>query len=117
MRGQGAGVARAAAVLSFAALLLRPAHSFWPLEDSNWTCEVVNTSSLCTDPAVEDINPDDPAINLYSRRPQQRPPSLLQRVHVILGKSASVNGRSQVMACTDCLSLHPIVRQTVWQAH
>ena len=98
MSRPGYRLLKAAAVISVAVLLLKPAQSFWPLEDPAWTSWLVNTSSLCTDPVVEDLNPEDPAIRLYKRRPKQQQSSFLQSVHDFLGRSLDADGHPQVLA-------------------
>jgi hypothetical protein len=100
------GVLKAAAVLCVAVLLLQPTQSFWPAEDSLWTSELVNSSSLCTDAAVEDLNPEYPPIRQYSRQPQQPQPSFLQHVHEFLGRSLDADGHPQV-------HLFPLLHNTV----
>lgn len=76
-------------------LLLASAKAFWPAEDSLWSAELVNTSSLCSNASVEDVNPEDPAIWQYTRKPIQNHKSFLQNVHSMLGGGYS-NGLSQV---------------------
>lgn len=101
MSGPTRRLVKAAAIVRVVFLLLKPTQSLWSVEDPIWTSELVNTSSLCIDPAVEDLNPEDPAIRLYSRRPQQQQSSFLRSVHDYLGRSLDADGHPQVLGWTE----------------
>ena len=75
---------------------LRPLKANWPAEDSQWSAELVNTSSLCYNASVEDVNPEDPAIWQYTRGPAGKQKSFLQNVHGLLGGGYNSGGLSQV---------------------
>ena len=75
----------------------RPTFS-WPVESAAWSRQLVNCSSLCTEPAIEDLNPEDPAILQFSRKPEQQKASFLQHVHSLLGRSLDLDGRPQACA-------------------
>jgi len=77
-------------------IILGPVRAFWPAEDTEWSAELVNTSSLCYNASVEDVNPEDPAIWQYTRGPQGSRKSFLQNVHSLLGGSFDSGGLSQV---------------------
>lgn len=69
---------------------------FWPAEDSVWSVKTVNTSSLCTNSTVEDVNPEDPAIWQFTRKPVPQQYSFFQHVHSLFGKSFENEGHPQV---------------------
>ena len=75
---------------------LRPLNAYWPAEESQWSAELVNTSSLCYNASVEDVNPEDPAIWQYTRGPVGKQKSFLQNVHGLLGGGYNSGGLSQV---------------------
>jgi hypothetical protein len=68
----------------------------WPGEDSLWSAELVNTSTLCTNFTVEDVNPEDPRIWQYARKPVPQQPSFLQHVHSIFGRTFEHDGHPKV---------------------
>ena len=64
------------AIVCAANVLTGLAEGFWPAEDTQWSAELVNTSSLCFNASVEDVNPEDPAIWQYSRAASAKPRKL-----------------------------------------
>ena len=92
-RGRRAHVAYTFGAFS---LCLTSVAAFWPAEDSQWNAELVNTSSLCYNASVEDVNPEDPAIWQYARGPLLGSGSFLQNVHSLLGRGFDSGGLSQV---------------------
>ena len=106
MSTPGSAVQRALAVFILCLLTLRLSFS-WPVASAGWGSQLVNSSSLCTDPAIEDLNPEDPAILQFSRKPEQQKASFLQHVHSLLGRSLDLDGRPQARTqppCTSCIS-------------
>lgn len=79
-------------------IVVRPAlvRGFWPGENSLWSVESVNTSRLCTNATVEDVNPEDPAIWQFTRKPVPQEYSFLHHVHSLFGKSFENEGHPQV---------------------
>ena len=84
------------AIVCATSVLIGSAEGFWPAEDTQWSAELVNTSSLCFNASVEDVNPEDPAIWQYRRAVSAEPRSFLQNVHSLLGGSQDGSGLSQV---------------------
>ena len=89
---QGTRTRHVIAIVCAAAVLIRLTEGFWPAEDTQWNAELVNTSSLCFNASVEDVNPEDPAIWQYSRAVTAQPRSFLQNVHSLLGGPRTAAG-------------------------
>ena len=87
---------RLLAVVCALIVSLRPLKAYWPAEDSQWSAKLVNTSSLCYNASVEDVNPEDPAIWQYTRGSAGKQKSFLQSVHGLLGGGYDSGGLSQV---------------------
>ncbi len=96
LRGKFVKHTLAACIILHSVLIPTVVRGFWPAEDSLWTVEFVNTSRLCTNATIEDVNPEDPAVWQFTKEPVPQEYNFLHHVHSLFGKTFENEGHPQV---------------------